>query len=334
MSQLARLIGFPAALSLCGCLHLPPGRSERPLPPLLPPALVDQLARSGSAVSVAESKELEVRDGYRIERIKLEASGDQAAEPPRIVIEYYRLDRERSPVILLLPMAGGRYNIERKFARYFAERGIAVILAYLTRNSRKPEIKAIDSWVKQSVEDNRRALDWIQDRAELDSNRIALFGISMGSIKGALLAGVDHRIKAAVLGLAGGDLPYILTHTAEPKISQQRKELMSKHGMTLAQLQAKLENSIRWDPKFVASHIHPRPVFMVLGAFDTIVPFKKGWELRRALGKPETLVLPTGHYTAALCIPYIKWQSLRFFRQHLEVTPQRPQSLPPKDPGD
>ena len=318
MNQLAWLIGFSAALSLCGCLHLPPGRSERPIPPSLPAALADQLARTGSGVSVAGSEELEVGDGYRTERIELAASVDQFAEPSRIVIEYYQVDHERSPVILLLPMAGGRYNIERKFARYFAQRGFAVVLAYRTKASREPKIEAIDLWVKQSVEDNRQALDWIEGRAKLDSNRVALFGISMGGIKGALLAAVDHRIKAAVLGLAGGDLPYILTHTAEPKISQQREEFMREKGMTQAQLQAELESVIRWDPKFVASHIHPRPVFLVLGAFDTIVPFKKGWELRRDLGKPETLVLPTGHYTAALCIPYIKWQSLRFFRRHLQ----------------
>jgi len=209
-----------------------------------------------------------------------------------------------------------------------------VVLAYRRKTSREPDIKAIDPWVKQSVEDNRQALDWIQGRSELDSNRVALFGISMGSIKGVLLAGLDHRIKAAVLGLVGGDLPYILTHTTERNISRQRKELMRKQGMTLAQLQAELESVIRWDPMFVANQIHPRPVFLVLGAFDTIVPFKKGWELRRALGKPETLVLPTGHYTAALCIPYIKWQSLRFFRRHLEVDPQRPQSRVPKGSAD
>jgi len=231
-------------------------------------------------------------------------------------------------------MAGGRYNIERTFARYFARRGFAVVLAYRRKTSREPKIEAIDPWVKQSVEDNRQALDWIESRAELDSNRVALFGISMGSIKGVLLAGVDHRIKTAVLALGGGDLPYILTRTAEPNISRQRKELMRKKGMTLAQLEAELESAIRWDPKFVANQIHPRPVLLVLGAFDTIVPFKKGWELRRALGKPETLVLPTGHYTAALCIPYIKCQSLRFLRRHLEVTPQRLQSRSLKDSGD
>ena len=250
----------PLALRL---LHLPPGRSERPIPPSLPPALADQLARTGSGVSVAGSEELEVGDGYRAERIELAASVDQVAEPSRIVIEYYQVDHERSPVILLLPMAGGRYNIERKFARYFAQRGFAVVLAYRTKTSREPRIEAIDLWVKQSVEDNRQALDSIEGRAELDSNRVALFGISMGGIKGALLAAVDHRIKAAVLGLAGGDLPYILTHTAEPKISRQREEFMREKGMTPAQLQAELESVIRWDPKFVAPHSSPARVFGV-----------------------------------------------------------------------
>src|SRR5262245_9667574 len=101
MNQLARPLGVLAAVSLCGCVHLPPGRSDRPPPSSLPPALADQLARRGAEVSVAESSELEVCDGYRIERIEMEAAADQGVETPRIVIEYFQVNRGRSPVILL-----------------------------------------------------------------------------------------------------------------------------------------------------------------------------------------------------------------------------------------
>jgi len=47
------------------------------------------------------------------------------------------------------------------------------------------------------------------------------------------------------------------------------------------------------------------------------VPFKKGWELRKRMGRPETIILPTGHYSAVVCIPYLKLQSLEFLQRRL-----------------
>jgi hypothetical protein len=64
----------------------------------------------------------------------------------------------------------------------------------------------------------------------------------------------------------------------------------------------------------LAPCIDPQRALLVLGVFDTTVPFRKGWELRTQMGRPETILLPTGHYTALLCIPYIKSQAMKFFQ--------------------
>jgi len=58
---------------------------------------------------------------------------------------------------------------------------------------------------------------------------------------------------------------------------------------------------------------------LVLGVFDRVVPFKLGWKLREHLGKPETILLPTGHLTAVLAIPTIQMQSVKFFESRMSI---------------
>ena len=60
-------------------------------------------------------------------------------------------------------------------------------------------------------------------------------------------------------------------------------------------------------------------VLLILAACDTIVPFKKGWELRRGMGKPETVVVLSGHYTALLYLLYIRSTAFEFFQSHFET---------------
>jgi dienelactone hydrolase len=50
----------------------------------------------------------------------------------------------------------------------------------------------------QTTIDYRRGLDYLKSRPEIDSNRIGVFGYSMGGTQTFLLTGADSRIKAAV----------------------------------------------------------------------------------------------------------------------------------------
>lgn len=108
---------------------------------------------------------------------------------------------------------------------------------------------------------------------ELDTNRIALFGISMGGIRGVLLTAVDSRIKAATIGLAAGDLPYVLTHSKDRGTIRRREAFMRQHNLTPAEMESELRQAITCDPKTFAAHIDPRKVLLVLARFDRVVPF-------------------------------------------------------------
>ena len=68
-------------------------------------------------------------------------------------------------------------------------------------------------------------------------------------------------------------------------------------------------------PISYARYVDPRKVLLVLASYDTVVPIKKGIELKEKMGNPETIMLPAGHYSAVLSLPYIESQSMEFFEK-------------------
>ncbi len=60
-------------------------------------------------------------------------------------------------------------------------------------------------WMAQTVVDLRRGIDYLQQRPEVDPERIAVFGGSMGGWIGSVLAAVEPRIKTTVLTVPATD---------------------------------------------------------------------------------------------------------------------------------
>ena len=94
---------------------------------------------------------------------------------------------------------------------------------------------------------------------------------------------------------------------------------MNAHHLSLEEFRDGLKPVMSCDPLKVAPSVDPGKVLMVLATCDTAVPSKKGFELRRAMGKPETIIVPTGHYTALLFVPYIKAACLRFYQKKFQA---------------
>ncbi len=56
-------------------------------------------------------------------------------------------------------------------------------------------------WMCQSVVDLRRGIDYLESRPDIDPERIAVFGGSLGGWIGSILAAVEPRIKTAILSV-------------------------------------------------------------------------------------------------------------------------------------
>lgn len=233
----------------------------------------------------------------------------------------------KTPVVVILPIFGGdEYRLECYFARYFAQRGLVALVVEREKQEMIADEKEVNLMLCRSVHKTISVLDWIQTQPELDADRIAIFGISMGGITATLVAAVDQRIKAAVLALVGGDLPYIIRHCQDGAwrgdgIIARRADYLKEKRITPDVFEERLRGSIVWEPLIFAPRIDQKKVFLILALFDRIVHFKKGLQLRRAMGEPaKTIFLISGHYTAMAYLPYVRRAAYRFLKRKLSVS--------------
>lgn len=312
--RLASLLGVTLVAS--GCCHLrylPGARNPGPVPQ----QVVEAVAYSKPGKLTCTESNLEVHARFTVHRIETAALANHVRTNRTLALDYYRpIGTNRTPVILVLPIIGGGYPLENMFCSYFARHGMAAVLVRRDRLKRTIEqLEEVDDILRQAAVDARQAIDWVEQRAELDASRIGVFGISMGGIRAAFLAPLDSRIRAAAIGLAGGDLPYIVAHSTESGLARRRRSYTERYGLASPEFEKALQKVVICDPLAVAPAVDPGKVLLVIAAADTAVPTRKQLELRRAMGWPETVFLPTGHYTAFLFVPYIKSACLRFFKE-------------------
>jgi dienelactone hydrolase len=303
---------------LSGCTHIKFRLSSAltDLPADLAADFTYERSSEAPAIKVLESKR-----EYCVKRVTLAAASGRTTTNRWITLDYYDLPRPgKTPVILVLPMLGGGYSLERHFANYFASRGYASIIVRRDRRTGSAKAEELNQLFRDMVVDHMQVIDWIETQQDLDAGRIGIFGVSMGGIKGALLLPLEKRIQAAALGLAGGDLPYIISHTTEPGLVKRREQELKERNMTLEESEARLRSVLKFDPMRYASYVDPKKVLMVLARYDTVVPIKKGLELKKKMGDPETILIPANHYSAVFSIPYIKSQSFEFFEKRFAAT--------------
>ncbi|MBK7998842.1 MAG: alpha/beta hydrolase [Verrucomicrobia bacterium] len=314
--RLPCLVILFAALVSVGCTHSSL-RSARSGPSTLPPEIASDYAYAKETSFDAKEKVIDEASKYVVRRVQLKPPGESADSKRRITVELFQVrSAEKSPVVMVLPMSGGGYGVERHFASYFAGRGYSAAIVHRDKIPKDQQmIENLDPMIHRMILDHKRVIDWIETQSGLDGSRVGVFGISMGGIKGAMLAPLENRIRGAILGLAGGDIPHILAHSTEPGLVKKRQEFLKERNLSPDQAEAELRKIIKRDPLVYAPYVDPKKVMLIIARSDDVVPTAKGLELKERMGNPETIMLPGGHYTAVLSIPYIKSQSFEFLEK-------------------
>lgn len=316
-----------------GCVRLPCRSSREPQP--LPEQFVQEAAYERVREFSVTRRPFVSEARYAAEEVffPIPLAGNETNKT--LTLESY-LPRSKGPfaVVLVLPVSAGGYSLERYLAGHLAQNGLAALILHRDRGLQPVCGEEINVLLRQSVVDCRHVLDWIETQPQFDPTRIGVLGTSMGAIRGSLLMAADERVQAAVLALGGSGLSYILAHSTDGAwrgggISRRREMYLKEHGMTLAEFRRRLADAISWDPARLASPVDPRRVRLVLGACDTVVPFRTGLELRRRMGKPETDILFAGHYSAVLYLPWISREAVKFFRRRFTLATYSHSPYPP-----
>lgn len=310
-------------MTTVGCFRIN-HRSSKKTKLTLPAQIADQLKYNKYSQPVISETICDTNKGYRLITTTILSEDEYLKKDKRLILDsYIPYPGSNMPVIMVLPVSGGDYTIEKKFIiKYFASKGYACVLVRRDKKSDPNSGKEINAMIKQSILDNKRVLDWMESRSEFDHTRIVAFGTSLGAIKLSLLIGTDERIKASVLLLVTGDFPYLASHSKEGSwrtggATKKRNAYLTEHKMTISEMEKDLRNKIYWDPNLVAPYVDPEKVLIFLGMLDTVTPFSTGKELRQKMGKPDTVFLLSGHYTALLYLTSIRSSALTFFEEHI-----------------
>ena len=260
----------------------------------------------------------ETRHGYSLLRLTLSSGGADAAQPIRV--DWYRSSRSgRLPVILISPILAGNDLYIRDFANYYAARGLHAVIVYRPKEifSGNRPLQDIENHLRESILQMRRALDWLEQRDSVDAQRIGSFAISLGAILTCVLAAVEPRIRATVLGLPAGDIAEILMTSQDKSIRKRRRNYLKENRLTEEEALERLKAAIRSEPMRFAPYVPPDRALIIAGLFDRVVGFQRSLELWRKMGRPPLILLPTGHYSAALATPYLKAATYSFLRRKL-----------------
>ena len=316
MRRFSRMAALLTAAAFAGCAAAPmPMQAGRPL---LSPAELQRYYRYTPVDLAPTLNSAEPGDGCQIERITLSAPVN--ANLPPIRLDWYKPEgKGRHPAVLMSPILAGNDLYVREFARFYAARGLHAVLVYRKKevfSSNRP-LSDIEDHLRDSVIQLRRVLDWLEKQDSVDSGKIGSFAISMGALLTTILAAVDPRIRCSVLGLPACHIPEILMTSQDKGIRKRRENYLKEKGVTKEQLLAQLRAVIRSEPLAAAPAIPRKKMLIIAGLFDRVLGFGRSLELWRAMGRPELIVLPTGHYTAYAVTPYLKRVTYSFLRRQL-----------------
>jgi len=259
------------------------------------------------------------KESYRVYEAIIHAGLDGYDDESPLTFEYYEQKNETaSPVVLLMPILNGQKHFMRPFATHFAKNGYAVIIVdTVQRHTLLEDLKNPEPAIRLAVQRHRRVIDWAESKPELDTTRLGVFGVSLGAFNALFLAALDERVNVASIALAGGSLPQVLLNSDEPRIERSVASVKEELSLSDEQLRDYLTEEIVTDTLFVAPHMHADRILMVLAKRDKTVPYDSQLKLYDAMGRPQAITLPTGHYTAAAYIIYVRSRLLKFFNQKL-----------------
>jgi cephalosporin-C deacetylase-like acetyl esterase len=231
---------------------------------------------------------------------------------------------QKHPCIVFLHGYGGRKEDILPIADLFSTEGYAFLSIDAPFHGERrekgkvlysPNVEELKSNVIQTVLDLRRGVDFLEQRSEVQGDRIGYAGGSMGGIIGALFISVEPRIKAAVIIVGGGNLPLMIRESKHESTPPIREEL-KKRGLSYDRLNEILAPI---DPINFIHLFAPKPIQFHCGKYDDIVPAETQKLLAEKAGEPkEVYWYESGH---GIPVEPMLQRVLKFFRDHLK-TPQ------------
>ncbi|GBC93038.1 hypothetical protein HRbin15_01523 [bacterium HR15] len=271
----------------------------------------------GPEESVAEET-----NAYTCYKVVYRSARDQRV-PAFLVLPKNRPEGQKLPCVILMHGLGGDKSMLKMLWPMLTNAGYALFaIDAQYHGERKPKdplpffgvypYYSRDALI-QTVIDLRRAVDYLETRPEIDSKRIGYIGASMGGILGAIFAGVDERVQAPILLVAGGNWKIMMDKSVLSVFRQNRENRPSK------EIEQALKAMEIVDPIHWVGRISPRPVLMINGDADDVVPVESNKALHEAAREPKKVIwYKGGHVPPPTEMPKVLDTIMRWLDEHLK----------------
>jgi dienelactone hydrolase len=192
------------------------------------------------------------------------------------------------PGVIYAHGAGGDRQEMLDEARYMAAKGAVTLTLDMIYSPGRAEalptsgmeaVRANSDLEVQCVKEVRRAVDLLQSLGSVDGDRIGYVGWSAGARMGALISGIEHRIKAFDLIAGGAEPVSAYVNVAPPDLQDELTTLLEKT-----------------DPIHFVGLAKPSALLFQDGQQDEIVPKRALRQLAGAGSEPkEVRWYDTGH---------------------------------------
>ena len=226
-----------------------------------------------------------------------------------------------APTLVVTPILGGENEVEEIIADDLASHGMHAVIVD-RRLPKDPAFASFETALRDMVATRRRVIDWLETRPEVDAKRIGAYGVSLGGITTAMLAAVEPRLRANIVVMAGGDFATVLSRSVEGEAGILRRAEglpEAPSAETLTAFIARGRSILETCPLALAPYADPASILLFTTRRDTSVPSDTQLRLREALGEPETISLPTGHYSAIIYLKLIESRARAFLARRFEL---------------
>lgn len=303
-----------AAIALSGCGFVPGARHARP--PLPVPAAVAAAApavRCPALVDWTEAGAGRFRGSLRGAGETVPFSLWRAPGPPR-------------PVVLMVPILARGEALMEAIGQRLVAHGFDVATCERAGEAMLPPQRGADlqELLRRTVLRQRLLLAWLRDGGAQPPPARFVLGVSVGGIVSTAVAALEPDLDGVAICLSGGDLGSLLVHSGEGRVRRWVAWRRTNDGIGDDGLQWELRRHLDLEPVQMAASVDPRKVLFVSAVFDDVVTPRHQDLLWEALGRPDRLLVPLGHYSTALALDPVVTAVAEHFRKCLPPDRQAP----------
>jgi pimeloyl-ACP methyl ester carboxylesterase len=254
---------------------------------------------------------------YELRILEFPSVGENNQKDNLVTAEYYRSTLPGShPLVVVLPIWGSFTYPPRKFTSCFQRRSNGAVHVLHVQGdthladwpgiiAAADESQFLELWreavdrQRVTIVDTRRLIDWAEQRPEIDADKVALIGFSLGAFVAGTIATQEPRLAATVAVMGGSHLNTVIATCDGKRATRVQATAAEKFGWDREELAARLDPIMGViDAANYPNRVDPERVLIIEADRDKCVPEQSREDLWLALGKPDRISMNYDHEPA------------------------------------